>query len=128
LGGAMSDGPPPRCRVLVVEDDRISRTALVQLLSIMGYEPCAAATVAEGLARLDGQQALLLDLNLPDGLGTAILEKVRSERRPIRVAVITASFDEWLMADVDKLKPDAIFRKPLDVGALREWLRAVTAP
>jgi CheY-like chemotaxis protein len=112
--------------VLVVEDDPGSRRALVQLLSIMGYDPCAAATVAEGLARLDGQHALLLDLNLPDGLGTAVLEKVRSEGRPIRVAVVTASFDDRLMADVERLKPDTVLRKPLDIRVLREWLRAAT--
>jgi two-component system response regulator TctD len=112
------------CRVLIVEDNQTARDALVQLLKQLGYHTDAAGTVAEGLAQLNGQQCAILDVNLPDGLGTAILKRIRTESRPIRVAVATGTTDDELMAEVRSHKPDLLLRKPFDVNALLDWLEA----
>jgi len=95
---------------------------LARLLRSRGYQTCTAATVADGLSLLDGQHCAVLDLNLPDGRGTAIIQRVRSEGRSIRVAFLTASSDPGSMAEVRSFRPDKVFLKPLDVGALLEWL------
>ena len=116
---------PSGCGALIVEDSEPTRTALVRILSALGFQSCPAETVADGLEKLDGQQAWLLDLNLPDGLVTVILRKIRAEGRPIRVAVITASEDPAPLAEVARLRPDALFRKPLDVGQMQAWLQRI---
>jgi CheY-like chemotaxis protein len=108
--------------VLVVEDDVLLRCALVALLRRFGYEAAAAGSVAEGLGQLDGQAFAILDLNLPDGVGTTILQRIRAEGRPIRVAVATGTTDDGLLTEVLSLRPDLILRKPFDVAALLKWL------
>ena len=114
---------PPRS-ILVVEDDRTAREALVHLLGHLGYHPMGAATVAGGLALLDGQVCAILDLNLPDGYGTTILQRIRAENRAIRVAVTTGTTDDDLLTEAMVSGPDILLRKPLDVNALMAWLEA----
>jgi CheY-like chemotaxis protein len=108
--------------VLIVEDDPITRTALVSLLSHLGYSTVPVATVAEGLEHLDGQDFAILDMNLPDGLGSTVLQRIRDEHRPMRVAISSGSTDVSVMDDIRNLKAGIILRKPIDVNALIEWL------
>ncbi len=120
--------PQEGCRILVVEDDDAPRTALVHLLTLMGFTVCTASTLAEAQEQLDGQDCLILDVNLPDGRGTAILRRVRSERRPIRVAVYTGSDDPRQIEEIRQLGPDALFKKPVSPDQLFEWLLDVKNP
>ena len=108
--------------VLIVEDDPICRCALVQVLSQLGFETVPVASVAEGLEKLDGQQRAILDLNLPDGLGTLILNRIRNEKRPIRVAVTSGTPDEALLDECRHLHAELVLRKPINVNELLEWL------
>jgi hypothetical protein len=55
-------------------------------------------------------------------VGTALLERVRREKLPIRVAVVTAAVKEDLLRPVRQLKPDALFIKPVGLKALVDWL------
>jgi CheY-like chemotaxis protein len=115
---------PAKCRTLIVEDDRDSREMMCQLLTMIGHECHAVATVAEALAALTEFQpeCLLLDLMLPDGMGTAVLHRIREMNLPIRVAVVTAIYEPENIPIIKRLKPDAIFAKPIDFSALRAWL------
>ena len=108
--------------ILVVEDDQITRNALVYLLKRLGYRVDAAGTVADGLAQLNGQHFAILDLNLSDGIGTTILDRIRSEKRPIRVAVASGTEDDRLWGNAAKYKPDLLLRKPLNVNEILAWL------
>jgi DNA-binding response OmpR family regulator len=110
------------CSVLIVEDDQIIRNALVLLLSRLGYQVTAAETVAGGLAQLDGQHCAILDLNLPDGLGTAILDRIRAEKRTMRVAIASGTPDDDLWSEARKGGADLLLRKPFDVNLLLAWL------
>ena len=116
--------PSRRCRTLIVEDDRVARSALATILRAMGFEVDEASDVADGTAKLIAwqPQCVVLDLMLPDGTGTALLRYVRDSKLPVKVAVVTAANDPRLLADVKALAPDALFPKPLDVDALLEWL------
>jgi DNA-binding response OmpR family regulator len=112
-----------KTRVLVVEDDRASRTALMSLLKMMGFEPLPAGTIAEALALLSREpRFLLLDLMLPDGNGSTLLDHVRRNQLPISVAVTTGALDWHSMLDACSAPPDAIFSKPLEFRQLIDWL------
>jgi len=102
----------------------MARDALVHLLSRLGYHTVAACTVAEGLARLDGHACAILDLNLPDGHGTTILQRIRAENRPMKVAVATGTSSGELLDEAKKHKPDLLLRKPIDVNVLLAWLES----
>jgi len=82
--------------VLVVEDYPPCRIAAVRLLQHEGYTVLAAASVQEALDILASAQAVdlvLLDLDLPDGGGQAILDALCSQpaRADVPVIIISGS-------------------------------------
>jgi CheY-like chemotaxis protein len=108
-------------RVLVVEDDPSSRRALTLLLQLKGFQTAHAATQAEAIGQLrDNPICVLLDLMLPDGNGSAVLDHIRRHRLPIRVAVTSGAADWESM--LQEARPDAYFRKPLDFDQIVRWL------
>lgn len=112
--------------VLLLEDDWATRRALGALLRVYGYEVIEAASVAQALAKADGQAFAILDLNLPDGLGLRVLEHFRRTHPGTRVAIISASADDRLLEEVERQAPDAFLPKPIDVDRLLGWLREGT--
>ncbi len=92
------------------------------VLSQLGYDTVPVASVAEGVAKLDGQHCAILDMNLPDGLGAVVLERIRNEKRTMRVAVTTGTTDAVLLEQVQSLQADLILRKPIHLNTLIEWL------
>jgi DNA-binding NarL/FixJ family response regulator len=65
---------------------------------------------------------VILDLMLPDGNGASVLEHVRHVGLPTRVAVATGAGDWRSLLDEARLKPDAVFLKPIDFPRLVRWL------
>jgi DNA-binding NarL/FixJ family response regulator len=63
-------------------------------------------------------------MNLPDGVGTTLLHRVRDEHLATQVAVTTGTTDGPLRAEALDLRPDAFFDKPFDSDKLVEWLSA----
>jgi two-component system response regulator RegA len=122
-----SDQPAVRTLV-IVEDDTALREALTMILSSKGYDVKSVATVELGLALLQWNPShLILDLKLSEGFGTAILKVIRDEKLPIRVAVSTGSANAVLLAEVYRLAPDIVFRKPYATADLLDWLRLSAA-
>ncbi len=66
-------------KILVVEDDPHVAGFIMQLLRSQGYQCHCAATLKEATAALDLDlyQAITLDLNLPDGHGSALFAELR---------------------------------------------------
>lgn len=107
-------------RMLVVEDDRATRSLLRRMLKLCGWEVVEAESLTEGFARLDPPpDCLLLDLQLPDGDGESLLRKVRTEHLPIRVVVNTGMEDATRLRTIAGLQPDALLKKPLDSRGLK---------
>jgi DNA-binding response OmpR family regulator len=110
--------------ILIVEDERMARNALVHLLGHLGYRTVPAGTVAEGLALLNGHQFAILDLNLPDGTSIEILQRIRVEKHAMRVAIATGTTDHELLSEAKTYRPDLFLRKPFNVNVLLAWLEA----
>src|SRR5687767_9215482 len=73
--------PSPRPRLLLVEDDRVTYTALRSLFSRRGWDVTIAATISQALSALAGglaPDAVVLDLMLPDGQGEEVLRHIRA--------------------------------------------------
>jgi DNA-binding response OmpR family regulator len=69
-----------RSTILVVEDDRKTRTFLADNLAADGYAPLAATSVAEVLEQLESRfpDLVIVDLGLPDRDGLELLAEVRA--------------------------------------------------
>jgi DNA-binding response OmpR family regulator len=66
--------------ILVVEDDELTRSFLLDNLAADGFRVAGASGVGEGLRAIDVRQPALvvLDLALEDGSGLALLDRVRA--------------------------------------------------
>ena len=84
--------PPPRGRLLVVEDERKVAAAVRQGLEGEGYEVALAPTGEAALRQIDGARfdLILLDLGLPGRDGLDILQTLRAVGVATPVLVLTA--------------------------------------
>lgn len=109
--------------MLIIEDNQMVRITLKKLLALDGFVVAAAGTLREGYEKLDGQAAVVLDLDLPDGSGLELLKRMRSEGHPARVFVTSGSCDRPLLREVEQLQPDAMLCKPVDYPQLVKLLK-----
>jgi CheY-like chemotaxis protein len=80
-------------RVLIIDDDEAFRAVARTLLSSSGYAIAGTvATAAEARRSVIGLQAdaLLLDVNLPDGNGVALAAELRAAHPTLRI-LLTSS-------------------------------------
>ena len=110
--------------VLVVEDEAALRRFLRPALESCGYAVTEAGSVAEGirLARSHNPDLLLLDLGLPDGDGTEVLEAFRGwSRRP--VLILSARSQEREKVRALDLGADDYLTKPFGAEELLARIR-----
>ena len=81
-----------KAQVLVVDDERLIRTSLERAFAASGHQAEAADSVASALVALQRKKfdLVILDLKLPDGQGTEVLERIVAESPETKVVVITA--------------------------------------
>jgi CheY-like chemotaxis protein len=102
-------------RILVVDDDAHSRTAVARLLNDEGYQAFMATDGEAAVAMLATCQPdlVLTDLHMPRLDGRQLLARLRRDRPLTPVVVVSAS------AGPDGLVgADAFFAKPVPVGDL----------
>jgi len=113
---AISPATGIKCRVLIVEDDAVSASALRSILTRKGCDVLAVTTVADALPLLAlPLDVILLDLMLPDGDGVAVLRELRRRNSTVRVVVTTALADPARLLEVRDLRPDRVLRKPIEL-------------
>ena len=124
----MASSPPPALqpRILVVEDDTASRTALAQCLR---EEQCTVYEAADGVAGLElagreAPQLVILDLMLPKLDGIHVLEKLR-QSSAVPVIVVSARRGENDRVEALNLGADDYLTKPFTVRELLARIRAV---
>lgn len=120
---------PGSCRVLVVEDDPLSRNALALLLEHVGCTVCAAESVSDALRLVDGKTHVITDLVLADSTSLALLAAIRRRPTRPRVAVMTAlERDTGVFRDAAAFEPDLLLQKPVDAHVLLGWLGIDASP
>jgi DNA-binding NarL/FixJ family response regulator len=119
----------PATRVLVVDDHPMVREGLRSMLQADGVEVVAeAATGAEALSQTaDAQPDLvLLDLELPDMDGLAVLRTLRESGAQVPVLVITMHQDADLMRRVMAAGANGYVLKGIGRRELLATIRAVS--
>lgn len=118
-------------RVFVVEDDALLREAVVLILTHAGYE---VATTAVGRDAADlvtrfRPHLVLLDIQLPDTSGLAVLGALRAAGHAIPIVMMTADHRPDTVRDIMSMGGSGYLLKPFEpqdlVARVRLALKSV---
>ncbi|MES2136323.1 MAG: response regulator transcription factor [Pseudomonadota bacterium] len=116
-------------RVLLADDHPMIAAALEMLLRDSDYELLGRArSGAEAIAQAARLRPdlLLLDVNMPDGTGLEVLDRLRESRRRPRVILLTAGMDDPQLLAAEGLEPEGVVLKTSDPALLLECMDAVS--
>jgi CheY-like chemotaxis protein len=112
-----------RARILIVEDDRDTRDALLQVLNLEGYEAVGASDGKEALIVLRTSappQLILLDLMMPVMDGWQFREEQLQDPQLADIPVLVVSAHANVSATASALRTAGYLKKPLDIEQLLE--------
>src|ERR1051325_2911499 len=111
--------------ILVVDDDQVIRWTLTEALQSWGFASIEAASVAEAVKQIksDLPAAVLLDIDLPDGSGLAVLREIKREHPEAIVIMITGNVQ--IDNTISALRGGAydFIAKPINLEELRVTIR-----
>jgi two-component system cell cycle sensor histidine kinase/response regulator CckA len=116
-------------RVLVVDDDLDNARMMAEVLGDEGYDVQVAPSAEVALQMWERRRydAALLDALMPDVTGWELAKELR-QRTPQALLAIVTGMDVRGQNRANLALVDAVFRKPIDVGALDEFLSQSDTP
>lgn len=103
-------------RILVVEDERLIRWLLVDILQSAGYDVIEAENGGEGLDKVYGEHPdiILLDVKMPEMDGFQVLERLKDFAAvpPIPVIMVTVTTQEKDLLKANALGASGYISKP----------------
>ena len=115
-------------RVLIVEDERVSREALGYLLSRCGYRVELAESAEHALALIQRRirpDVVLLDVDLPGMDGLELLKRLRATMPDVTPILLTGADRDTVWPATSRGVP--YLRKPIDFDDLLEVLDSRTS-
>lgn len=115
-------------RLLLVEDTEDVASAIMSAFARNGHAVDHAETVeaAEDALAVQEYDALVLDINLPDGSGVDLLKRLRSQGMSTPTLMLTARLDVEDRITALDIGADDYLMKPFDLRELEARLRALT--
>jgi DNA-binding response OmpR family regulator len=115
-------------RVLLIEDDSAVAETVRRGLATQGHSTDVApdARSARSLAAQHEYEAVLLDLNLPDGSGYDLIGELRTSKPQVPVLMLTGRTSKEDVVHGFEVGADDYITKPFDVRELLARLNAVT--
>lgn len=113
----------PRRRILVVDNERVDRELLVNILAPLGFETLQAETGADCLARFDGFQPdlILMDLAMPVMDGWEASRILRRERGvTVPILIVSANAYDKALDNPAGIAAEDFIVKPVNVAELLE--------
>jgi diguanylate cyclase (GGDEF)-like protein len=123
-----------KCRILVVDDDVVSRTMLDEHLSAAGHQVLLASSVSEAIEVFEREtvQIVIADWLMPQATGIELCQWVRQRHSaaPIHFVMLTVLSEKARLIEAFEAGVDDFLSKPLHEGELlarlRAWTRIVT--
>jgi len=114
-------------RILLIEDDEMIADAITRYLrqSEFRCDPVRTLRAAQHALRGNSFDAVILDLNLPDGCGLSLLKDIRKRKNELPVVVLTARNTIVERVTGLDLGADDYLSKPFDLNELLARVRAV---
>jgi DNA-binding response OmpR family regulator len=108
-------------KVLIVEDDTQIAKSLSMSLGFSGFEVAIAGDCAGAWERVTNHpyDILLLDVNLPDGSGIDLCQRIRSAGKGMPILFLSARTDEETVVQSMEQGGDDYIRKPFGTEELK---------
>ncbi|QDK38950.1 response regulator transcription factor [Bdellovibrio sp. NC01] len=113
--------------VLLVEDDPQISKSLSMSLKYSDYDVAVAETIGDAWTKMASMtyDILLLDVNLPDGTGIELCEKVRAAGKEVPIIFLSARIDEETVVKGMNIGGDDYLRKPFGTEELKVRMNKV---
>lgn len=121
----MSNDKAMKPRLLLVEDDAISRNFMMAALEALPAQVDVADSMATALLLESGCDAWLVDANLPDGSGIELLHALRMRSPSVPALAHTADDSPTLRARLIAAGFAEVLIKPLGAARLLDAVRQV---
>lgn len=119
-------------RVLVVEDDRVNRELVVELVEQEGHKALSADSAREGLvlAVRKRPDLILMDIGLPGMSGYEATRRLKADPATASIPVVALTGLAMRGEEAEALRAgcDAYLTKPIDTEAFWETLRRFLGP
>lgn len=118
-------------KILLVDDHDLVRYGLRKILEDIVEDPCVieAGSLERGSAlyaqERGGIGLVVLDLNLPDSRGLAVVRRFMQRHPEAPVVVLSGSVDEAIASEASSIGAMAFLHKSSDIGELRTKLAAI---
>ncbi len=115
-------------KILVAEDDRLTRQGLIDIFEDEGYETVGAANGKEALARFveANPDVVCLDIMMPDISGYDVCREIRRSHEEMPILFISAKSEEIDKVLGLEIGADDYIVKPFGVKEVIARIRAVT--
>src|SRR5437763_7033508 len=126
--------PPVPGRILIVDDDNVTRQVVSRMLDTAGFHTSQAADGLEALKLLRGHRfdLMVLDIWMPRMTGLDLLQKLATRRSRPRVVVLTSDEAPETLLKAVRGQAFKFLRKPAEavllVATVREALSAPNEP
>lgn len=126
-------------RILIVDDDKVSREILFKVA--MSYGKCdmaidgIEAVEAFGMAHEedDPYDVILLDIMMPLFDGNTVVKRIRafedkkniSKEKMVKVIIVSALYNPNLLDDLEKYGVHQCIRKPVNIELIKKALESV---
>ena len=116
---------PANYDVLIVEDEPVSRRAMLVLATAHGFDARAVRSAEEGLTLVEVEgipPVVLVDLHLPGMDGLEFIQRLTSSSATLIPVLITAAAADAIPSERQP-RQTRLVRKPLEFGRLVELIR-----
>ncbi len=118
-------------RILLVDDNALTRYTIKSLLDKLGHEVVAEAEDGAGAVKFFTEMKpdlVFLDLILPGRSGVEILEDLRAVDPAAKVVIVTAVEQDEIDRRLSKTGVSAILRKPFSYEDFKTLMKGLAKP
>jgi len=114
-------------KILVCDDESSVRKVLVVMLGIDHHQVETAVDGQEALEKIQANSfdVLITDLKMPKLSGLELVGRLRDEKNPLKIIMITGYWDEMDKSQLDRLELNGFLTKPFKTAELLECLNAL---
>ena len=116
-------------KVLIVEDNALTRHTIKSLLNRLGHEVVGEAEDSVGAVRCFTElkpDVVFLDLLLPGKSGAEVFDNLRKINAKSKIVIITAVEQEEIDRQFADRGADAIMRKPFSFDEFKNLLKSIS--